>query len=725
MCDKGRNFLTILPLTEPAMLRRVIVLGLALPLAAAVGCDGCSEPLGSIGDDGTGVNPIDIDNEEDKEARRIFFDGQSPQLVYRGATASLRFVVTGEVSFQPKANVAVTVDSTGFGATVTGSSFVTDNNGAILVPVRADADGTLTVTATMTDISGIDESASATVTVVEDPAATLAVSVSATGTRIPVTTAVGHVYVSAGAPTCAVLLAQSAPPMATFTATFAAVPQTQTFANQSTGRRASVLVTGHGQNGAIVARGCAELDRLNGGQTNTLAVNLTQAPTTVTGDYDVLMHMALGQALPDPYDTILGNVTGVLADPAGIALFFIMREAGLEFDETDNYDIAEENPDLFPIWRTLRTSLDNVLRARLGQRYVDVTDVGAGLRDVVTDFEVGGRFAIADNGVGAYSVDESWRDAVVFWPLPCTDASDLACARRAISLDDPRLAPVTSSYGATIEHAPVGADTERYSVVTDEHGVQLNYGAFVLAILNQVVFPGLPEGIAADSLSGVLGNLVRCQDIASGISSDAAIQSLVSGFCNVGITAAATFAENQLIGLQVDATNPTLGDEGLAASGSFTLRDADRDTEIERLENFNFTLGWYRPDDADFTQDIQSPITGDGVRARLECVDDSVCGSGTVCAPIPSYLKVAAVDFGCAPARGVKAGGASCSTDNECASGLCDPSGLGGATICFEACDAVNDCSAGLTCSELGAIVDLDTVMVGLGDVVVSGCAAP
>ena len=143
------------------------------------------------------------------------------------------------------------------------------------------------------------------------------------------------------------------------------------------------------------------------------------------------------------------------------------------------------------------------------------------------------------------------------------------------------------------------------------------------------------------------------------------------------------------------------------------------------MENFSFTLGWYRPDDADFTQDIQSPITGDGVRARTECVDDSACGNGTVCAPIPSYLKVAAVDFGCAPARGVKAGGAACSADSECGSGICDPSGLGGANICFEACDAVADCSTGLTCSELGAVIDLDTVIVGLGDVVVGGCAAP
>ena len=96
-----------------------------------------------------------------------------------------------------------------------------------------------------------------------------------------------------------------------------------------------------------------------------------------------------------------------------------------------------------------------------------------------------------------------------------------------------------------------------------------------------------------------------------------------------------------------------------------------------------------------------------------------------MCSPIASYLQVARVSFGCTSRRAGLAGGLACSADSQCSSGLCDPVGLGGANVCFEACDSPSDCGAGLTCSDVGGLIDLDTVLVGLGDVVVDGCAAP
>jgi len=710
-------------MTDPTMLRRVVPALLMLPLAVGAACDGCSDPLAPL--ENPQIDPLTPDGDGDSENRRLSLEGGSPVVAYRGSTVNLVFKVLGETTFAPKAGVSIGIESEGFAATVIGSSFVTGADGTVSVPVRAELfDGSLTVTATMEDVDGGIETAVATVQVVENPAATLKVSVSAM-TRIPVTSATAHVYVSAGAPTCEVLLAQRAAPPAAFTASFTAVPQTQTFADQSTGQRASVLVFGHGANGATVARGCAALDRLEGGVDNLLAVALTQEQTVITGDYDVLMNVALGAALPAPYDTILDNVTGVLADPAGMALFFVMREAGLEFDETDTYGTAEASPTSFPFWNQFRTALDGVLVDSLGQTYVDVTDVGAGLRDVVTDFEIGGRLALTEPSLNTYEIAESWRDAVVYWPLPCDTAADMACARKSISLADPTLAPVTATYGATVTHAPVGTETERYTVVTDEHGLQLNYGAFVLAIMEQVVFPNLPESIRADSLGGVLINVVGCQDIADAVSSEPSVRGLINFACEGGLNLAAAFAENQLTQLNVAASNPGLGQEGLSSSSVFTLKDNNRDTELETVADFTSDLGWYRPNDPNFSEDIRTPITGAGQRARTSCEDDSVCGAGQVCTPAPSYLKIAAVSFGCRPVVGSFAGGAACTTDAQCASGMCDPVGLGGALVCYEACNSPADCGIGLTCGDDAALIDLDTSLAGLGDVVVGGCAAP
>lgn len=729
------------------MLRSVIPALLLLPLVVGIGCDGCTDPLSSTDPDSP-FNPLDPDLDGAKEPRALSLEGGSPVIAYRGTTVNLAFKVIGESTFEPKSGIPLTITSEGFAATVIGSSFTTGANGIATVPVRADLfDGSLTVTAAMEDVDGTIETAVAVVTIVENPAAVLKVAVSSM-TRIPVTTATAHIYVSAGAPTCEVLLAQQAAPPATLTGTFTAIPQTQTYADQPTGRRASVLVFGHGANGATVARGCAATDRLNGGVDNLLTVALTQDDTVITGDYDVLMSAALGQALPEPYDTGVDVISGLLSNPAGYALFFIMQQADILSVGTTLETVAQDGA-VGGLWNTLQAALNNQLRTTFGPancavsatddidcRYDQVRAVGAALRDVVTDFEIGGRFEITEPTPGVYEIQERWLDAVVEWPLPCAPG-DEACTRRAISMDTVQAGALAAIYGADIVSAPLGTDTERYTVSTDPHGFDLNYGALILAILNQVVFPALPIQFDPDgpgpqapraprTIREVLGGLVNCNNVATSITggNSSGFETVIEAACGGGLTLAANFAENQLLDLSVDASNPQLGEEGLQATGTFVLSDSDRNTEVETLKDFNFQLGWYFPANPGQSLDISSPITGAGRRARVTCTDDSVCGGGQVCTPAGSYLKIAAVTFGCSRTIGSLAGGAACTTDAQCGSGMCDPVGLGGALVCFEACDSPADCSMGLTCSEAAGLVDLDTTLNGLGDVLVQGCAA-
>jgi len=729
-------------------LRRVTTILTFSAAVAAAGCDGCSEILSPIDDDGRTPLTPDGDGDDLKEPRQIALDGQSPVIIYRGATSQLRFVVTGERTGAAIKDEAVTVDSTGFGAAVVGSSFVTDVTGGVFVPVRADADGTLTVTASITDVSGTVESASAEVRVVEDPAATLRVSVAST-TRIPVATASASVFVAAGAPDCATLMAQQTLPQSTFGATFSAVPQTQTFANQPTGRRATAIVFGHNAAGAVIAKGCGELARLDGGvANNTISVTLEQGPTSITGDYDVLMSAALGQALPEPYDSGIDIISGLLANPAGYALFFIMQEADL-LDPGTTLETVADDASFGSVWDSLQLALNNQLRGTFGPsgctsatgnnpcRYDQVRAVGSALRDVVTDFEIGARFEITESAPGVYQVEERWNDAVVEWPLPCANG-DTGCARRAISMDTVQTGALAAVYPADIAYAPLGTDTERFTVAAGAHGFDLNYGALLLAILNQVVFPSLPITFDPDgagpqaprpprSIREVLGGLVNCQAVAASItgSNSGGAASFINFACDAGLGLAATFAENQLTALRVDASNPQLGEEGLQATGSFVLSDADRDTEVETLKDFNFQLGWYFPENPSQSEDISSPIRGAGGRVRAACDNDDTCAANQVCRPVGSYLKIAAVEQVCAPRLGSLVGGASCSADNQCASGLCDPVGLSGALVCCEACNTVADCSTGLTCTDDASLVDLNPILPGLGEVLTGGCAAP
>lgn len=711
------------------MTHRLLALALfAASLAAA--CDGCQEPLAPVPDE-----PLPVGGGKD-EPRALTYVGDDPLVVYRGDSALLRFTWK-TISGLPVAGDAVTISLQGDSISVEGASFTTDLGGGIEVPVTAGlVDGETTVIARASDLDGSVREDSVVVRVTINPASGLQVTV-VSDARIPLSTAQARVFIGNSPPTCTSLAGDGPEPNAQLTPTFSPLPSTQTFADLPTGTRAVVVAEGKNARGVVVAWGCTDAGVLPGGGVVPVTVTLAQDPTVLEGDYDVLMHMALGDALPSPYDSTVDLVTALLADPAGyatyVALRQIDREAGTTFVTDDNgvektyRELEEEtlaNPNAHPTWAFGRENLDLLLADQLGQAYVDITNVGAGIRDVVTDFEVGGRFTLADSTPGALEVNEAWRELVLYWPLPCADG-DLACARRPLSLEDASLAPVVTTYAASWAHAPVDGHIERFAVTTDPHGLNVRYGAFLLAILEQVVFPSLPDGIAGDSFGDVLGNVVGCANIAASLFDDPIAGFFIESMCESGVQLAANEIEERLLALQVDATNPELGEEGLAAGGSFALVDDDADLTTELVKEYDFAVAWYDPASPAATADISAPIRGDGLRALSACTDDAACEAGFSCQPRGSYLKVARVELGCSRTQGALAGGLACSSDGECESGLCAPVGPAGARQCFAACDAINDCGLGQICSDAGGRVSLDGMLAGLGEVAVPGCAAP
>ncbi|MBI1945114.1 MAG: hypothetical protein HYS27_05425 [Deltaproteobacteria bacterium] len=707
------------------MTRRTILLTLsALALTAgAAGCDGCAEPLSEI------PGGLPIDDGDGAEPRVLSYLGDNPLVLYRGDSGLLQFTWKTE-SGLPVAGDAITVSVEGDAVTLSAESLTTDAGGGASVRANAGSeDGDALVIARAVDVDGSVDEARVTVRVQEDPAGALVVTVTSTA-RIPVVGATARVLVGANPPTCA-QLQLSPEPAAQASADYTTVPGAHTFEGLTSGLKATVIADGRSASGYVVARGCAEAGVIVGGLELPVSVVLTQGETVVAGDYDVLMHVALGDALPAPYDATVDLITALLGNPAGYAVYIVLREVdqsmGTGFVSTGGvahrFRDLEQNPTAFGTWNLATNALDNLLEDQLGQTYVDVTNVGAGVRDVVSDFEIGTRLSVDETAVGL-TVDERWRDIVLYWPLPC-DEGDLACARRPLTLDDLELAPVVTGYGASIAHAPVVGETERYLVSTDPHGLDVRYGALLLAILEQVVFPSLPPDVAGDSFGDVLTNLVGCANIGQSFSSDPFVQALVAGVCEGALNYAGQEIEDQLLQLQVDAVNPALGEEGLSAGGSMVLVDHDRDLTAELVDDYLYNVAWNYPSDPAATADIAAPINGDGLRSRTACVDDAVCGAGASCVARGSYLKVAVVELGCERAKGVEQGGESCVGDADCASGLCTTVGVGNALACYEACNANADCASGMICGVSGGSLDLDAVLPGLGEVEAPGCAAP
>lgn len=686
---------------------------LPTPVDAGFAMDATPQPEPDAGFPDSG--PADTGIPPEPEARVLRFDGTSPVTVFYGATSDLRFELK-TASGAVVGNETIRFTLVGSGR-IAAQTAVT--NAAGIATIRYTA-GTVAGADTLTAEADRAPSVTVRLEIREDPAAVLRLDVSG-ATRIALSRSDARVFVGPTAPTCAQLLGGAAP-APTHTAMFTVLPGSQTFNAQPTGSLATAIATGSNARGEVVARGCTEGVRLVGATTNVIAVVLAQLPSDLTGSYDALLQVDIGSALPPPYGPVIVTVTDVLSDPAGWAIYQTLaavdRSIGSTFvnwtpptgggPRTATFDEVRSNPNIFNTWRVASATLDTFLENQLGQPYIDVTNVGGDIAHVIRNFEVGAGFAITSTGThDRLRVEEEWKALVFQWQLGCPNG-DLGCARRAIALSgaNANLAPARATYGVRVSHAPNGSETERFALAMDPHAINLRYGAVILLVLNQIVFPNLPGTIAGNSIAQVLGNVVRCADVALALSNATGFPpNVFQNLCTTAVGAAATFLENQLLGLD-SVNNPGLVTG--AGGGEIILVDADHDLRTELVPSLTTYAAW----SSGGSMPLTAPIDGDGRRAASDCRADADC-SGRVCAPIASYLKVREVEHDCRRPVGATLGAVGCAQDADCASGLCLDPGTG-VRICYSACEGGAACALG-TCQPDVARVSLDATLAGLG----------
>lgn len=713
-------------------------------VAASSACEGCSEDVANVPDDEKGELPIDPDGDDtdqpppQPEGRVLVFQGQSPVEVFFSQAAELRFFLKTEDG-QPVSGQPVVFTQTGTAGALDVQSVPTTSAGIALVRFNAGATaGQVTIRAE----ADLADPIEVVVKVKENPFGTLVIAQSSAA-RIPVVRSESAVYTGATPPTCAQLAAATVPPTASFLAEFTTLPQSRTFTNVATGVKVTVLASGFNAAGVKVAEKCVEAGPVVGGATTTITVQLAQLPSILAGDYDVLMQVDVGNALPAPYDVYVDTATAILSDPAGYAAYQAMVELDLatgtsfivDWDANDNpiiptYRDVSENPSVYNTWSMARGLLDDTLRAQLGQPYIDVTTIGGDIRHAVTKFEVGARLHVTDGANdGTLLVDERWNDLVFQWSYGCPEG-DQGCARRPVRLDDTDYAPVVTSYGASFVHQPQGTTTERFGVQTDPHLFALKYGAVILIAMNEVVFPNLPGGLAGNSLEEVLGNLVDCAAVGESVADAIGFGSpgTYEGFCDLGVSYAANEVEQYALSLSVGQGNPELApkeQEGALGGGNFYAIDDDKDLTTELVRELQYQVQWNDPDDQGLSDDLLAPIRGEGRLTAAGCAVDAVCDDGFACVPVAHYLKVKDVEMDCRRAVGDVAGEGDCTQAAQCASGICLGATASAPGTCFAACAVDDDCGGGGTCAADAHQVDLDVVLTGLGDAPISACVAP
>jgi hypothetical protein len=665
------------------------------------------------------------------EARVLKFNGTTPVTMYFGATRDLTFTLM-TVSGVAVPSATIRFSYNGTGGSLSAVSTQTDISGIGSVQLTAPSTAGQ---ATLTASADLAPEVSVPIVIEEDPSAILTLEV-VSSARISVATADALVYVGApgAVPTCAQLLATSTPPAPTFTASFTSLPGSSTFMNQMSGRVVTAFASGSNVFGRRVARGCTEGVRLQGGASTHVLVTLAQDEPNLDGNYDALLGVDIGMGLPPPLGPTIVLITDFLADPAGWAVYQVLAAAddqlglntltwtppGGTMERRATFEEVRANPSIFQAWSLARNAFDGFLRSQLGQTYVDVTTVGGDISHLVRGFEVGAGYTITSTGTpNRVRIDEQWQAYVFQWQYGCP-GGDLGCARHAVSLtgQHANLAPATATYGASVQYTPTTmpapGESERYTLQVDPHQITIRYGAIILFLLDELVFPNLPSGIAGNSLSAVLANIVNCPSVASSIEMSVGIPAQIAeAICDGAVSAGAMYIENQI--LMLDSSNTGLV-VGLSPSGGgqMVLVDHDRDLSTELVESVTTYAEWSTG------QTVASPITGAGRRRATHCALDANCPAPTVCTPIPSYLKVRAVENDCRVPAGMRVGPVACVQGSECASGLCFDSGSGN-RICFTACNGAGSCAMG-TCTQNAAAVNLDAVMMGLGNAHADAC---
>jgi len=719
---------------------------LILTLATAAACDGCADaPAPDDDKNGLPANNDPRDGDEEPppppapEPRVVRFEGSSPLEVYYGESIELLFSlktrggqkVTGE-------SIRFAIDQASAGS-ISATEALTDANGMARVSFTAGSSTAAVILRATSELAENEEAV--TINVKVNPYGDLTVAVNSV-TRIPVNRAEVLVYRGAAAqtPPCSILnndLANST--TATFLADFNVVPGTRTFMEQNHGESVTVYVVGYNAAGDTVGTACADGATIIGGTTTTVNVTLEQVPTIITGDYDVLMNVDLGNALPQPYEGYVDTVTGLLSDPAGFAVYQSLVQADDEYgftfvhwdpnntgtDELASFEDVSNNPGTFGTWNLARGILDTMLEDEFGESYTTLTTIGGDIRQTVTAFEVGTRFGLTqvDGLEGVYEVSEQWNDLVFTWNLGCDDG-DVGCARRAIQLENTDYAPVATQYTAGVDHAPVMDESERFALVSEPHLFSLRYGAIIMIAMNEVIFPSLPGGLAGNSLDEVLGNIIDCADVGVAINNAIGFggAGMYEGLCGLGLGFASDYIEGQVLELEVGQGNPELspkGQDGALGEGFFYLVDRDHDVATELVQDLEMQVQW-NDDETGGNDDITAPIIGSGRLAASECDADTACESGQACVPVAHYLKVQAVEMTCDTGLGQGLGEDACTGDVQCFSGVCMNGGSGAGT-CYATCTSDDACGLG-SCVQDGLALDLNPTLQGLGSATTAAC---
>lgn len=284
----------------------------------------------------------------------------------------------------------------------------------------------------------------------------------------------------------------------------------------------------------------------------------------VEGSYDVETRVDLIDALPEPWRTNLDLIGRFFTDPADALVFLMLGDpndnndgwlGGLFLDSQPFHDLVYNllsdliNPLLPPELRQLFTFGANVYRVVTQFTLAGYVDLGAPAADGTL---VAGQVHRYDRLRLKWNCDQQGNNCDDY-EIGMTDLSDVGY--------------LSGEFSGRV--ATYGTDTY---LLVDRHAFTFNYGALILSIFEQLIFPEI-FGPGVDTMQEVLESFIDCQGIANAIDPQNVFDPFIVNACHGGVSALADQLLDQIAGVGSGVPNlsfgtfPVVNDWDVAQSG--------------------------------------------------------------------------------------------------------------------------------------------------------------
>ncbi len=334
-----------------------------------------------------------------------------------------------------------------------------------------------------------------------------------------------------------------------------------------------LFATALGPTEHLTAEGCTDAIHVLPIENGETKVTLELDPVILNpaGTYDMVSKFDFTDAIPGQAGEIIDLIVTVFTDPGDI-IIDLVKELVKQY-------IGELITDLaFSLFEDMLSDIISDWLLNNSPDFIqDFFVIGQDLVQIVNNVTLTSELKISKLS-GDYYIQgiQSWQGIILYWKLGCDpdDPDYEDCGAYPFSLQDLQDSDVPINL-ITGQFNGMVANVDQ--LIIDKHIVELNYGALILFVINEMLLPAVSD---YNSIEDLLYSIVDCPSIADAF--DNSILDAIGidegdleGFCNQAVTLLVSPIEEMIMNLALDSK--------MRMHGKCTMVDENDDLYVDTL----------------------------------------------------------------------------------------------------------------------------------------------